>query len=71
LVYPAEKRGLFALQLHGHLAAILNMGKHDNVGGGRGLKRTRLRPDSLITGKNTGKFAKICLKQAKTTPVSY
>ena len=48
VVYPAEKRGLFDLQLHGHLAAILNMGKHDNVGGGVRLMRTSLRIPHLL-----------------------
>ena len=46
VVYPAEKRGLFDLELHGHLAAILNMGqgtkKPGNVGGAGSLLRTRL-----------------------------
>ena len=37
VAYPAENRGLFDLELHGHLAAILNMENHGNAGGGRGI----------------------------------
>ncbi len=42
LAYPAEQRGQFDLELHGHLAEVLNMGKLGKIGGGRSLKRTRL-----------------------------
>lgn len=38
VAYPAEKRGQFDLELHGYLAAVLNMGKFGNVGGGRGIQ---------------------------------
>jgi DNA invertase Pin-like site-specific DNA recombinase len=32
---PGAKRGQFELELHGHLAAAINMGKHGSGGGGR------------------------------------
>ena len=32
---PGDKRGQFELELHGHLAAALNMEKHGSGGGGR------------------------------------
>ncbi|MCZ6720281.1 MAG: recombinase zinc beta ribbon domain-containing protein [Proteobacteria bacterium] len=36
--YLDPRRGRFDLELHGHLAAILNAGKHGNSGGGRGIR---------------------------------
>ena len=39
VAYPAEKRGQFDLELHGHLAAALATQKHCSVGGGRGTLR--------------------------------
>ena len=38
VAYPAQKRGKFELELHGQLAAAMNLAMHDNVGGGRGIR---------------------------------
>lgn len=47
VAYPAEKRGQFDLELHGYLAAALNMGKLGNVGGGR-VRHTGLKTNDNI-----------------------
>ena len=38
VAYPSGKRGAFEIELHGQLAAALNLAKYDNVGGGRGIR---------------------------------
>ncbi len=38
VAYPGLRRGQFDLELHGHLGAILNAGKHGNSGGGGGIR---------------------------------
>ena len=36
VAYPAQQRGKFELELHGQLAAAMNLTMHDSIGGGRG-----------------------------------
>ena len=38
VAHPAQRRGQFELELHGQLAAAMNLAMHDNSGGGRGIR---------------------------------
>ena len=38
VAHPAQKRGQFDFELHGQLAAAMNLAMNDNGGGGRGIR---------------------------------